>query len=277
MTLDNETSLLYLSEHIRKHGRFFSGLSALLLSQKIAHRFLPNTRDIWAVDYMPVQVGVGNFVQFKYKPDYLQCPKYINTQTDTDEVCMAIGLNRTHSDIVLDGGNVIKGKNWVILTDKVFKENPLFPQKKLIAELEGVFAARVIIIPREPYDYTGHADGMVRYYDEETLLINRYGDHISSSYKSRLMKVLRGHDFKLIEIPYAPDRSDRNSANGLYINYLEMQSLILIPIFRKHDDEKAVRTFEELFRGSNVCVIDATELSIDGGVLHCISWPIAIK
>ena len=231
MILDSETSLLYLSDHIQSRATFFSELSSLLRSRKIEYRFLPNTRDIWAVDYMPIQVAVDRFVQFRYQPDYLQSAKYITTQTDPDEVCKDIGLDRIHSNIILDGGNVIKGKKWAILTDKVFKENPLVSQRQLIDQLEELFDVKVIIIPREPYDFTGHVDGMLRYYDEGSLLINDYRDHLSVSYKSRLKKALADQGFKLIEIPYAPDTSNLNSANGIYINFMEMENFILVPIF----------------------------------------------
>ncbi|HYF66702.1 MAG TPA: agmatine deiminase family protein [Ohtaekwangia sp.] len=275
MILDNETSLLYLSDNIRSRATFFAELSALLQSRKIQYHLLPNTRDIWAVDYMPVQVALDRFVQFRYQPDYLQSAKYITTQTDPDEVCKDIGLDRIHSNIILDGGNIIKGKKWAILTDKVFKENPLVPQKKIVAQLEELFDVKVIVIPREPYDFTGHADGMLRYYDEETLLINDYGNHLSVSYRARLAKVLASQGFKLITIPYAPNPSNLSSADGVYINFLEMKNFLLIPTFRNMADGKVVAIFEQLYPSSSIQTIDACDISKDGGVLHCISWPIA--
>jgi agmatine deiminase len=274
MILDNETSLLYLSEHIQSRQTFFTELSALLRRRKIEYRFLRNTRDIWAVDYMPIQVALNKFVLFQYEPDYLQSPKYISTQTDPNEVCKDIQLNPIRSNLILDGGNVIKGKKWAIVTDKVFKENPSMRQAHLVEQLEELLEVKVIIIPREPYDFTGHADGMVRYYDEQTLLINDYQDHLSVSYKLRLKKALADQGFKLIEIPYAPDPSNFISANGVYINFLEMQNFIMIPTFRKLEDDKAIRVFEKLFPDRTIETIYASDISQDGGVLHCISWPI---
>ena len=39
---------------------------------------LQGTKDIWAVDYMPVQIQDDEFVQFVYNPDYLQSKKWRN-------------------------------------------------------------------------------------------------------------------------------------------------------------------------------------------------------
>ena len=275
MILDSESTTLYLSELIHSNNSFFSCLSKLLWKRKIEYRFLPQTRDIWAVDYMPVQVSLNKFIQFKYEPDYLRPAKYAITKTNPREVCAAIGLNPIPSSIILDGGNVIKGKNWAILTDKVFKENPMIPQNRLINELEKLFEAKVIIIPREPYDFTGHADGMVRYFDEDTLLINDYGEHQSDRYQSRLRRALDQHQFKLIEIPYSPDDSNLNSAKGIYLNFLEMKDFILVPTFGQPEDEIAVARFENLFPNRVIETIDASEIAREGGVLHCISWTVA--
>jgi agmatine/peptidylarginine deiminase len=60
----------------------------------------------------------------------------------------------------------------VILTDKVVVENPSLSKAKLLSELRELFEIEtIIIIPRDPLDFTGHADGMVRFVDEDTVLI----------------------------------------------------------------------------------------------------------
>src|SRR5690606_25240750 len=114
---------LFLSEKLKERDQFLSELIHILDHQKIMYEFLPFTNDIWAVDYMPIQQGIDKFIQFKYEPDYLQTNQFILTQTDPKLVCKAIGLNTIYSEIRMDGGNLIKGKDWVILTDKIFSEN----------------------------------------------------------------------------------------------------------------------------------------------------------
>jgi len=278
MTTDNQTNILYISGLLKNRHQFFNTLSTILGKHKIDYRFLPNTNDIWAVDYMPIQTDLNRFILFKYEPDYLQNDTFIFTQTDTKTVCKAIGLTWTDSEIRIDGGNVIRGKDWVILTDKVFKENADFKRNKLINELEKLFEVKVIIIQQEPNDFTGHADGILRYYDNDTVLINNYKPTDKRDFQKRLTKELSNQSLKTIEIPYNTyDNANYDMADGLYINYLHMENFILLPTFKKKQDETAYRQFEQLFPGQVIESIDSREISADGGVLNCITWNIKIS
>jgi agmatine deiminase len=227
---------------------------------------------------MPIQKELDKFILFKYEPDYLQNDEFILTQTDTKTVCKAIGLSTTDSNIKIDGGNVIKGNDWVILTDKIFKENASFEKNNLITELENLFEVKVIIIPQEPSDFTGHADGIVRYYNNDTVLINSYKPTDKKEFHKRLNKELRNQGLRTIEIPYSPyDNANCDLADGLYINYLQMENLILMPTFNKKEDEKTYRQFQQLFPGHIIETIDSRDISKDGGVLNCITWNIKVN
>lgn len=132
--------------------------------------------------------------------------------------------------LILDGGNLIKGKDWIILTDKVFVENPSRDRKTIINELENLFQAKPIIVPREPNDFTGHADGQVRYYGDDTVLINRYRTNDKPAFQERFKAALRREGLNLIEVPYNPYRNaDYDSAVGIYINYLQVKDLVVVP------------------------------------------------
>ncbi len=234
---------------------------------------MDETKDIWAVDYMPIQSEIDRFIQFKYEQDYLQDDDYILTQTDPIAVCKTINLQVIESNIKIDGGNVIKGKNWVILTDKIFKENSSINKNQLLSELETLFGVEIIIIPQEPFDFTGHADGIVRYYTNDTVLVNHYKPKDNVGFQRSLKGALKSYGLKTIEIPYNPyQNSSVDSADGLYINYLQMENFILLPTFNKRDDEVAFRQFEQLFPGQTIEIIDSRQISKDGGVLNCITW-----
>jgi len=277
MIIDAETNLLYFSELLKPRAIFDKNLKRLLDKVGIQFRTLPNTKDIWSVDFMPVQVNLSKFIQFKYEPDYLQNDKFIRTQTNTTAVCKVIGVNTVDSAIKIDGGNVIKGKQWVILTDKIFKENPDISKDEVLDELEKLFDVKVIIIPQEPGDFTGHADGIVRQYDSDTVLVNRYKPTEKKDFQKKLAKELKNQGVKTIEIPYNPyDNVNYAMADGLYINYLQMNKFILLPTFNKKEDEIAYRQFEQLFAGQTIETIDSREISVDGGVLNCITWNIKI-
>lgn len=136
---------------------------------------------------------------------------------------------------------------------------------------------RVIIIPREPGDYTGHADGILRYYNDDTALINDYPTNYRKDFQRQLGIALHNAGLKTIRIPYNPfgNKTD-NEAHGLYINYLQMKGFLLLPTFRLKEDEANFRLFEELFPDCRVETIGSREISKDGGVLNCVSWNILV-
>jgi len=273
MITDNETNFLYFSKELEARSNFFKSFCSLLNKHSIRYHILDETKDIWAVDYMPIQSGIDRFIQFKYEPDYLQDDNYILTQTDPIAVCKTIDLQVIESNIKIDGGNVIKGKNWVILTDKIFKENSSLKKNQLLRELEKIFGVEIIIIPHDPIDFTGHADGIVRYYTNDTVLINHYNPKDNEGFQNSLKTALKSHGLKTIEVSYNPyQNSSIDSADGLYINYLQMENFILLPTFHKRDDEIAFRQFEQLFPRQTIETIDSRQISKDGGVLNCITW-----
>jgi agmatine deiminase len=224
---------------------------------------------------MPVQVSESKFVQFSYDPSYLQSPKYRGTITDVDSVCDSLGITVTKSAIKIDGGNVIKGKNWAILTDRIFSENSSVDRTTILKELEQLLEAKPIIVPTEPGDYLGHADGIIRRFDEETLIINSYQSKSGIQFSKKLESALKTEGFRIVKIPNGHHNAvDKNSADGYYINYLQMRGVILLPAFGLNEDEVAFNVVSDLFPNHHIESIAVKEISKEGGVLNCISWSV---
>src|SRR5579863_10097868 len=176
MITDRQTNKLYLAECLKeRQPTFFPRFEIVLNECNIQIHWLKNTKDIWAVDYMTIQISKEKFVQFRYNPDYLQLKKYQKTISDVDSICKVIPLTTQKSNLVVDGGNVIKAGNKVIMCDKVFAENKKINEKDLIKQLKELFQIdKLFFVPWDTDDYTGHADGMVRFINDETVLINKY-------------------------------------------------------------------------------------------------------
>jgi len=64
------------------------------------------------------------------------------------------------------------------------------------------------------------------------------------------------------------------NANGVYINYLEMEQALILPTFGMKEDDAIVKQFEELFKGRKIETIDSNDIAYHGGILNCISWNI---
>jgi len=275
MIQDSQTNYLYLADTLpQKHPEFYGRLKNLLTESSIDYSLLPGTKDIWVVDYMPVQLGNNNFIQFKYDPGYLY-PDWVNTISDVDSICNNIGLEVIKSNIVLDGGNVVKGKGHIIMCDRVFSENPHIEKDNLIARFKILFQVeRITFIPTDKYDVIGHADGMVRFVDDKTVVINSYPKK-EKQLEIKLKDILSKSGLNYVEIAYDLSANKKNiQANGIYINYLQMDGIIVLPIFNIQSDEIAVKQFEGIFSGKTIKTIECNSIANDGGVLNCITWNI---
>jgi agmatine/peptidylarginine deiminase len=114
------------------------------------------------------------------------------------------------------------------------------------------------VLPDEAVnDFTGHVDGLVRFVNEETVVINNLKKELSDAqllkgkykgqnnpYRGKLilnwyysfMSTLLNANLKIIEIPYAVHEAENDtSARGIYLNFLNLKDRILMPWF---EDEK---------------------------------------
>ncbi len=265
MITDSQTNKLYLADCLPiKYPRFYSDFKKVLQQCNIPINLLPDTKDIWAVDYMPIQVSSKKFIQFDYNPDYLQK----KTKSDVDNICNNINLKRIKSDIILDGGNVIRATDKVILCEKIFIENPHYNKHQLTYMLKELFEVDILcFIPQQPNDFIGHADGMVRFLDDNTVIINDYSKE-NTEFHHAFKEALEKVKLSYIEIPYNPyDNKKFIQANGIYINFLQMQNTLIIPTFGKKEDEMVFRQLEQIFDGYQIATVDSNSVANEGGVL----------
>lgn len=276
MVTDSETDFLYLADSLpTRYPEFYHRFEKTLASCGVDFALLPNTRDVWAVDYMPVQVEANRFVRFTYNPSYLQTKKLLKTVSDVDRICNEIAIGTCKSDIVLDGGNVVKSTRRIIMTDRVFVDNPAYERKRLITALHELLQVdKLYFVPEQPGDFTGHADGMVRFVDENTVLINDYRQE-DQRFRRAFEIAIHNTGLDYIKIPYnVYGNRSHDQANGDYVNYLHMKNLVIVPAFGLAEDEVALRQLENVFTGQTVVPMDCNEIANDGGILNCITWNI---
>lgn len=279
MIADNKTNFVYLADTLpKKYSNFYQQFEKVLKECRINFQLLSQTKDVWAVDYMPIQTALNKFVRFVYNPKYLQTKKLIKTISDVDAICEQIGIETIKSNIVLDGGNVTRTTDKVIMTDRIFKDNPTYERKELIKELINFFEIdKLFFIPEQPHDFTGHSDGMVRFINEQTVIINDFTED-KEEFRRAFEIAIHNTGLDYIKIPYkAYDNKSYNNANGDYINYLQMENTIIIPTFGIKEDDRVVKQFEDIFKGQTIATIDGNEIANDGGILNCITWNIQIE
>lgn len=280
MIIDGQTNFVYLADTLStKYPAFAKEFISKLDQAKIQYGFLPNTKDVWAVDYMPIQVAENRFVRFTYRPDYLvSTKKWSKTISDVDTICDAIGLQPTKSNIILDGGNISKWNDKVLMTTKVFIENKDIPELQLIEQLKNLLEVnQLIFVPIEKGDWLGHADGTARFISNDTVLINDYSKEVPENYVD-LLGALNNSGLKWLTFPFDTYKNeDINDAAGLYLNYLELERHLFLPIFGKERDDEAIERSKKIFPAKEVIAVRSKEPAKDTGIINCLTWNIFKK
>ena len=166
---------------------------------------LYNTKDVWARDYMPIQLTKNTYLGYTYKPDYL-------TKSPENAKCVTNWkLHNVHAEkydfngfkvvqipLILDGGNVVKAilddKPCMIMCDKVLLENNIDKKnfhkwwKEWWEENFDGTEMKLVLLPWEgpKVDPIGHADGMIRYIDKNKVLITNYKDFNEKHYNAMM-------------------------------------------------------------------------------------------
>lgn len=223
---------------------------------------------------MPVKTKSGKYVSFRYEPSYLAGDPQLRTNFKTDIAPSFKVDNLVYTDINLDGGNVVfsPSKTKAVITDRVFSENPEYDKNTLLLELEKLLEASVLIIPSLKSDMTGHADGMVRFVNENTVVAN--APLSPFGFETKVKKALQNHGIEVLDFPYFDSNGD--SAVGCYLNFLETEQAIFLPVFSVDTDNKAVQTAKHIFHKA-IIPVNINEIAADGGLLNCISWETEIK
>ena len=267
--------IVYMSELLKdRYPETCDRLIEILKKHNIKYAFLKGTKDIWCRDYMPVQTESGKFIQFKYNPSYLKGNKeWEESRSDVEEVCRMNNIHAQSSDINLDGGNVLICEGRAIISDRIFSENPQKSKQELIDKLGKLLECEIIIIKAlnsKDEDFTGHADGMVRFVDKYTILGNRLADDYKYIQEDR-RKIIEKYNLTYIDVPFFTT-DNHDSAIGVYLNYLEVNDLIVVPVFGRNEDKQAVDIIQKAFPNKVIETINYNEVAMEGGLLNCTTW-----
>jgi agmatine deiminase len=280
MISDREADIVYVSDLLEpRYPTLVNRLRGILAGHGIPLRIIEGTKDLWCRDYMPVQIGPGRHAQFTYNPDYLAGYEHLITRPGDIQPIPEIE-HCSRSEIVLDGGNVVGTNRRIIVTERVFSENPAFERDQLRDRLRHLLDVdEVIVIPVEPGDLFGHSDGMIRFLDDETVLVNDYSK-VDAAFGQRLRSRLRKVGLRMIELPYCPSPEVNEgipSAVGCFANFLMVRGLVVVPSFGIPEDLAAMRVISEHAPDLTIRSIDCSDLAREGGVLNCATFTISTR
>ncbi|PRM97592.1 agmatine deiminase family protein [Aliarcobacter cryaerophilus] len=239
-------------------------LVKILNKHNISYEILKNTKDIWTRDFMPFCLDDGTLVSYIYEPDYLQNGKYQNIKTK-------IVYEKNHIDLVIDGGNFVRYENKAIMTDKVFKENPSKTKDEIIKIIKTKCDLEdLIIIPKQPYDIYGHSDSMVRWIDENSVLVNDFSIE-SKTFNNKLIKALKKHYLNIKAMKYTDSFFTKDRNWGAYLNFVKIENVLIVPIYGINEDFLALEQLQNIYKNCIIEPIKFDSIIKNGGALHCVS------
>lgn len=269
---DADACKVFLSSWLKDEcPDFYERVTDLLGRLNIPCCILKKPADIWARDYMPIQVYPELFVQYQYNPDYLNNGKDECYITDTDAVCRETKIKTVKTDLIIDGGNVVKMGRYVIMTEKVYSENKTLKPAEIREKLKSLFRAEIIMLPWDRKEKYGHVDGIVKGIDDNTVLMTNYEDYdpkMAKRFKEILSRYFTVHTLK-----YDLHSSDSNWA---YINFLRIGNKIIIPGLEIPEDVEALQQIKDYYPKCDVHQIECAQVVKKGGALNCITWNVKL-
>jgi agmatine/peptidylarginine deiminase len=226
---------------------------------------------------MPIQIEEERFVFYKYTPNYLKDTYGQSVLTNPDDVFQSEANHlqqllpkSIRINLVLDGGNVVKCGDTVVMTEKVFEENQDKSRAEVEKMLRDAFQCDILFLPREKCDRYGHSDGIVHYVGDGKILLTNYDD-FSTKFYNLFYEILEKR-FEIIPLKFNVEK--HNKYSWCYINFLQIGKLVLVPQLGIAEDNQALEQIAKANPGCEVVGIPSLEAVKRGGALNCISWNI---
>lgn len=269
---ERELQYIYVSEYLNAHVR------EQLASHGVRLRTLKGTKDYWVRDFMPLNLEDGSLLTFDYHPDYLFNDEAHRAE-QTDMLSQFKESKEKRLPLILDGGNIVRCGDKVVMTDKELKENRMqrmIPVERTKALLEKVFGKGDVIFL--PWDYVnedyGHADGVIHWLGDGRVLLEY--SYWNTEYTVTCARILAdaGFEVKLLKAKY------RSYQDWCFINMLEYGNKVFVPQPLNTDGSKmaecghALEDIQKLYDGHREIVPIEMPYSIvrQGGALHCCTW-----
>jgi agmatine/peptidylarginine deiminase len=224
---------------------------------------------------MPIQTDENRFVSYKYYPNYLvkkHQEQYITDVKDVENVDFLHQADVVILDLVLDGGNVVKCGNKIVMTEKVFVENKDKSRNEVQRLLEEAFQCEIVFLSWDKRERYGHSDGIIHYLGDNHVLMTNYND-FDKTFAQDFLRILEKH-FDVKTLKYNVDETDKYS--WALINFLQVGNLVLVPQLGILEDKQAFQQIAEALPNCKVIGVPTLEAVRKGGALNCISWNIKL-
>ena len=235
-----------------------------------------NLDDIWMRDFTTVRPSAP--VQFKYTNASMSANAAQRVQGSFNDFASRFGLQFGTTHYYIDGGNFVDnyaGK--AVVTERFMEDNFLTESEAINVFHEKLGTSQVAIIPADD-EVLAHADGMVMWVDDNTLLMNDYTTIDPALHQAVHSKLTAA--FPNTTIATVPVAFDNNtvggigSACGININSLLTYDYLYVPTFGSSHEAAALQIIRN-HTNKTVIEVPAGGVCGLGGSVRCTTLQLA--
>ncbi len=240
--------------------------------------------DSWTRDTAPIWIEEsGNPValDFQFNAWGNKFSPYDNDANVAGNIISYSDSQSRKLDMVLEGGAIHSNGQGTILTTKECllnpNRNPSMSQQQIEQVLLEQFGADQVVWLEKgvagDVDTDGHIDNIACFIESD-LVISQNCEASSENYSiyEDNRRIIRDNNLKLVEVSEPEARYEGELRVPLsYINFYIANDAIIMPSFNCKQDNEAKSVLTDLFPHRNIHQIDANEILVGGGGIHCIT------
>ncbi|OEY94233.1 peptidyl-arginine deiminase [Acinetobacter proteolyticus] len=238
---------------------------------------MDDVRDIWMRDF--TTVNPMQPVQFIYTWASMTKKQSKDVQKSFSQFADRYQIQRTKTDLMIDGGNLVDDYAGRVITTTRFMEDNELSYNEAKQELKSTLGATEVAILEPDEEVLAHSDGMVSWVDKNTLLVNDYSK--TPAFRTTVMKELKASfpTAKIVEVPVEYKTNPKGqwegfeSACGVNLNATVTHHNIYVPTFNMPHDQKALSIIKQN-TSKKVIPVNAESVCPMGGSVRCLTWQV---
>jgi len=249
--------------------------------------------DSWCRDHGPIfvkndETGEVAITDWQYNAWGEKYPPFDKDNEIPKRIADALGMRRFEMSMVLEGGAIeVDGAGQLLTTESCLlneNRNPELSRDEIEQNLRDGLGVDRILWLRDGIigdDTDGHIDDLTRFYRPDafvTVVEENESDENYAILRENLERLQsfrtrdgRPYEIQTLPMP-APVYCDGERLPASYANYLLINGVVLLPVFRQPEfDGRAEEVLQGCFPDRKVIPIDCVDLVLGLGTLHCIS------
>ncbi len=189
--------------------------------------------------------------------------------------------------LIMEGGSIdVNGEGLVLTTEQCLlnpNRNPHLTRADIEQALKDYLGVTDVLWLGEGVagdDTDGHIDDIARFVATDTIVTVGEDDPADANYAPLQDNLHRlqharnqnGGPFRLVTLPM-PGRVEAagDPLPASYANFYIANNIVLLPVYGRKHDQRAIETLQPLFPNRQVVPIDCTDLVWGMGAIHCVT------